>query len=113
MEVHQAGGGIHFTVEQTRKATEEQLFTLLKQRLLRMIRGGTTLVECKSGYGLNTDTELKMLRVIEMARDLKCHAISHLEEVSKDGIKAMACTKTVAVILPTTAYILRLRPPPV
>jgi len=68
MEVHQAGGGIHFTVEQTRKATEEQLFTLLKQRLLRMIKGGTTLVECKSGYGLNTETEIKMLRVIERAR---------------------------------------------
>ena len=33
-----------------------------------MIRGGTTLVECKSGYGLDTETELKMLRVIERAK---------------------------------------------
>ena len=34
-----------------------------------MIRNGTTLVECKSGYGLNTETELKMLRVIERAQN--------------------------------------------
>lgn len=68
MEIHQAGGGIHFTVEHTRKATEEELFTTFKHRLERMRRAGSTLVECKSGYGLNLETELKMLRVIERAR---------------------------------------------
>lgn len=68
MEIHQAGGGIHFTVEHTRKATEEELFTSLQHRLGRMLRAGSTLVECKSGYGLNLETELKMLRVIERAK---------------------------------------------
>lgn len=68
MDIHQAGGGIHFTVEHTRKTSEDELLQSLKQRLLRMLRGGTTLVECKSGYGLNLETEIKMLRVIERAR---------------------------------------------
>ncbi|XP_069474049.1 probable imidazolonepropionase [Ambystoma mexicanum] len=68
MDIHQAGGGIHFTVERTQNASEEELFSSFKHRLLRMLRAGTTLVECKSGYGLHLDTELKMLRVIERAR---------------------------------------------
>ncbi|GFR72113.1 imidazolonepropionase [Elysia marginata] len=48
-----------------------------------------------------------------MGAELGAHAISHLEEVSPEGITAMAQSGTVAVILPTTAYMLRLRPPPV
>ncbi|XP_064307313.1 probable imidazolonepropionase isoform X2 [Phalacrocorax carbo] len=208
MEIHQAGGGIHFTVEHTRKATEEELFDTFKHRLERMRRAGSTLVECKSGYGLNLETELKMLRVIERAKqsmdigisstycgahsvpkgktateatddiinnhlpklkelklsgeihvnniDVFCEkgvfdldstrrilqagkdiglqinfhgdelhpmksaelgaelgalAISHLEEVSDEGITAMARAKCAAVLLPTTAYILRLKQP--
>lgn len=77
MEVHKAGGGIHFTVEHTRKASEEELFESLKKRLWSMIHSGTTLVECKSGYGLDAETEIKMLSVIERARkeipiDISC-----------------------------------------
>ncbi|XP_064632778.1 probable imidazolonepropionase [Lineus longissimus] len=210
MDVHKAGGGINFTVERTKAATEEQLFTSFRERLDRMLAAGTTLVECKSGYGLNLETELKMLRVIERAKhdlpidvsstycgahsvpkgytaseatddiinvqiphlkalidggelsvdniDVFCEkgvfdvdqsrkilvagkkiglninfhgeelnllnsaqmgaeigamAISHLEEVSDDGIDAMAKAGCVATILPTTAYILRLKQPPV
>lgn len=47
------------------------------------------------------------------AKELEANAISHLEEVSDNGIAAMAEAGTVAVILPTTAYILRLPQPPV
>ncbi|XP_045602226.2 probable imidazolonepropionase [Procambarus clarkii] len=209
MEVHSAGGGINFTVEHTRAASEDQLLQLLLPRLHRMTRAGTTLVECKSGYGLDVETELKMLRVLEKARplanltisssfcgahsvpkeltaeeatrrvvedqlpavkaamdagelqvdsiDVFCEqgvfnvdqsrrileagqkeglminfhadelhplkgaemgaslgaeAISHLEEISKEGIAAMATAGTVGVLLPTTAHILRLKPPP-
>lgn len=68
MEVHRAGGGIHYTVEHTRAAAALDLLTSLKSRLQRMQRAGTTLVECKSGYGLELQTELKMLEVIEEAR---------------------------------------------
>lgn len=208
MDIHQAGGGINFTVEQTRQASEEELFRSLQQRLQCMMRAGTTLVECKSGYGLDLETELKMLRVIERARrelhlsvsatycgahsvpkgktaieaandiisnhlpklrelgrngeihidnidvfceegvfdldstrrilesgkkmglqinfhgdelhpmraaelgaELGARAVSHLDEVSDEGIAAMAASKCSAVLLPTTAYILRLKQP--
>ncbi|KAM9311674.1 putative imidazolonepropionase [Gastrophryne carolinensis] len=68
MDIHQAGGGIHFTVDKTETASEEELYNSFKERLERMLRTGTTLVECKSGYGLKLETELKMLRVIERAQ---------------------------------------------
>lgn len=67
MEVHRAGGGIHYTVEHTRAAAASDLLASLRSRLQRMQRAGTTLVECKSGYGLELQTELKMLEVIEEA----------------------------------------------
>ncbi|XP_027025119.1 probable imidazolonepropionase [Tachysurus fulvidraco] len=205
MQVHEAGGGIHFTVTHTRATDKETLLQGLKGRLERMLRAGTTLVECKTGYGLELNTELKMLNVIDAARktmtigisstycgahavargktmeeatedilsvqlpaikkqisegnlqvdniDVFCEkgvfdlnstrqilqagkdiglninfhgdelhpmnsaqlgaelgalAISHLEEVTDQGIAAMARAKTCAVLLPTTAYILRL-----
>ncbi|XP_006888629.1 PREDICTED: probable imidazolonepropionase [Elephantulus edwardii] len=208
MDIHQAGGGINFTVECTRRASEEELFDSFQQRLLCMMRAGTTLVECKSGYGLELQTELKMLRVIaraqreldvgisatycgahsvpkgktateaaddivnvhlpklkalnrsseihvdnidvfcekgvfdldstrrilqggkdiglqinfhgdelhpmkaaELGAELGAKAISHLEEVSDEGIAAMATARCAAVLLPTTAYMLRLSQP--
>ncbi|XP_001636017.2 probable imidazolonepropionase isoform X1 [Nematostella vectensis] len=209
MDVHKAGGGINFTVEHVHKATEDELYEPLKQRLNRMLQCGTTLVEAKSGYGLNTENEMKMLRVIERAKkelpieisstfcgahaiprgstakqaadniineqiptlvkaikageldvenidvfcekgvfeveetrvilqagkdaglainfhgdelhpikgaelgaELGARAISHLEEISEEGIKAMSKSSVIGVLLPTTAYILRLKPPP-
>ncbi|XP_013881303.1 putative imidazolonepropionase [Austrofundulus limnaeus] len=208
MDVHRAGGGIHFTVEHTRAAAASDLLASLRSRLVRMQRAGTTLVECKSGYGLELHTEVKMLEVLEEARrslpinisstycgahavprgktvteatedvlrvqlphlkelmsagklrvdniDVFCEqgvfdldstrsilqagkdmglninfhgdelhpmksaemgaelgalAISHLEEITDAGIVAMAKAKTAAVLLPTTAYILRLPQP--
>ena len=210
MEIHKAGGGIGFTVDKTRAASEEVLLDLYLQRLKLMLRNGTTLVESKSGYGLDAQTELKMLKVIEKAKSLQpidisstfcgahskpkgmdevcatkdvlesqmpavldaikngeisvdsidvfCEkgvfetesskqillagkekgmminfhaeelnyiggvemgvsigatAISHLEEISDEGIQHMASSNAVAVILPTTAHILKLKHPPV
>merc|ERR1712002_745117 len=68
MEVHAAGGGINFTVEHTRAATQDVLLDSLMERLHSMLVSGTTTAECKSGYGLNTETEIKMLKVIEKAK---------------------------------------------
>ena len=48
-----------------------------------------------------------------MGADLGAHAISHLEEVSPEGIQAMVDSGIIGVVLPTTAYVLRLKPPPV
>lgn len=57
------GGGIFSTVEATRHATTEELLISALRRLDRMIAEGVTTVEIKSGYGLNRETELRMLRV--------------------------------------------------
>jgi imidazolonepropionase len=57
------GGGIVGTVMATRAASEEQLFELASGRVRRMISSGTTTVEIKSGYGLDTETETRLLRV--------------------------------------------------
>ena len=48
-----------------------------------------------------------------MGAELGALAISHLEEISEEGIQAMVKSGSVGVVLPTTAYILRLTPPPV
>lgn len=66
-EIAASGGGIAATVEATRRASEDDLFTEAASRLWRMIRGGTTTVEIKSGYGLDTATET---RILEVARRL-------------------------------------------
>ncbi|TET59614.1 MAG: imidazolonepropionase [Candidatus Stahlbacteria bacterium] len=63
-KIARAGGGIANTVKMTRKATKQELYNQGKQRINNIIKHGTTTVEIKSGYGLSTPEELKMLRVI-------------------------------------------------
>ena len=63
-EIAHAGGGILSTVRATREATEQQLFEQAAKRLDRLVRGGVTTLEIKSGYGLDVENELKTLRVI-------------------------------------------------
>jgi imidazolonepropionase len=65
MEIMAAGGGINSTVKATRAASEEELYQQAKLRLDEMLRHGTTTTEIKTGYGLDWDTEYKILRVIE------------------------------------------------
>lgn len=62
-DIAAAGGGILATVRATRAASEEELYRLAAGRVWRMIRGGTTTVEIKSGYGLDLETETRLLRV--------------------------------------------------
>jgi imidazolonepropionase len=63
-EIAAAGGGILRTVALTRAASEDELLVAARRRRDWMLRGGTTTLEAKSGYGLDRETELKMLRVI-------------------------------------------------
>lgn len=67
LEILKQGGGIHSTVKAVREATQKQLAANLRDRLGAMLREGTTTVEVKSGYGLNTEAEMKMLRAIRRA----------------------------------------------
>lgn len=63
MEILKKGGGIFYTVNETRKTAEEDLLKQSKLRLDTMLSQGTTTCEAKSGYGLDTDTELKILKI--------------------------------------------------
>jgi imidazolonepropionase len=63
-QIAAAGGGILRTVKLTRDASEDALLAAARRHRDWMLRSGTTTLEAKSGYGLNRDTELKMLRVI-------------------------------------------------
>ena len=63
-QIAASGGGILSTVKQTRAATEDELLAAARQHLDWMLRSGTTTIEAKSGYGLERETELKMLRVL-------------------------------------------------
>ena len=65
MSIMERGGGINATVVPTREASEEELMEAGKERLNRMLEFGVTTVEGKSGYGMDCDTELKMLRAMK------------------------------------------------
>lgn len=69
-EIANRGGGILNSAKKLRETSEDDLFEQSKERLKEIIAQGTVAVEIKSGYGLNTDSELKMLRVIKRLKDL-------------------------------------------
>lgn len=200
-DIAKSGGGIQSTVNKTRDASFEDLLQVSKRRAAECMRQGITTLEIKSGYGLDLDTELKMLRVakalgetlplhikttflgahtvpieyrgrandyieflchdvlpkiveeqladavdifcehlafnlsdakrlFECAKQyklkIKCHAeqltasgaaklaaqygalsVDHLEYLTEEDVKALANTKTVAVLLPAAFYFLR------
>jgi imidazolonepropionase len=67
-EIAASGGGIMSTVQRTRAATEDELYARARGFLEAMTDLGITTVECKSGYGLTTEDELKLLRVYRRLR---------------------------------------------
>jgi imidazolonepropionase len=106
-EILEEGGGILRTVRATREAGDEQLLDDLLDHLDTMLAHGTTTVEVKSGYGLDTETELRMLDVIDRADDqhpvdvvptfMGAHAVpeeqnadEYVEEVVNEQIPAVA-----------------------
>ncbi len=106
-EILAEGGGILRTVEAVRQADEDTLLANLMSHLDVMLEHGTTTVEVKSGYGLDTETELRMLRVIGRADEqhpvdviptfMGAHAVpqgmdtrEYVEEVCEEQIPAVA-----------------------
>ena len=96
------GGGIVATVRATREASIETLFAQSEKRLLALIKEGVTSIEIKSGYGLDLETERKMLKVARALGDkhnihvsttyLAAHALppeykSHMQDRSDDYIE--------------------------
>ena len=69
-EISSGGGGILSTVRKVRAATQEELIQKALPRLWAFLRHGTTTLEAKSGYGLNLESELKMLEAIRKLKEL-------------------------------------------
>lgn len=69
LEIAESGGGIWSSVQHTRNASEEELLKTLLERINFLISLGITTIEVKSGYGLDVENELKMLRIIKNAQE--------------------------------------------
>ncbi len=106
LDIAKAGGGINSSVEATRKATQEYLETQMVKRANRHLQHGITTIEVKSGYGLNKESELKMLRAIQRANELSradliptCLA-AHLKPKDFEGDNKAYLNYVVEEILP-------------
>jgi imidazolonepropionase len=67
-EIHAAGGGIYSTVNAVRSSTQDNLLAESLQRIRQLQKEGVTTLEIKSGYGLDTENEIKMLHAIKSLR---------------------------------------------
>jgi imidazolonepropionase len=95
------GGGILWTVNGVRGATEADLTAQLRRRALSFLASGTTAIEAKSGYGLDLENELKLLRALRTAAErgpleivptfLGAHAVPPELKGNKDEYVARVC----------------------
>jgi imidazolonepropionase len=69
MDIHRSGGGIRATVTETRAADLEALAARAERRAWEMLQQGVTTAECKSGYGLDRETELRQLEAASLAAE--------------------------------------------
>ena len=94
-EIANRGGGILNSAEKLQNATEDELYESSLKRLNNLIQMGTGAIEIKSGYGLNLDAEIKMLRVIKRLKEntevtikatfLGAHALPKEYKDNKEG----------------------------
>ena len=107
-EIAKAGGGIVSTVRATRTASDEELFRQSARRLEQMLAQGVTAVEIKSGYGLDLETERKMLRVARMLGEkypvsiytsfLGAHALPPEYKGRADDYVALVCDEMLPAL---------------
>ena len=105
LEIMEAGGGIVSTVLETRKASKKQLKDQTRSRLKRMLAHGTTTLEAKTGYGLNSETELLMLKaLLELDQEepldivltyLGAHAVPPEYEGDTPGYTDLVCKEMI------------------
>lgn len=106
--IAKAGGGIVSTVNATRQASESELFNSALARLTAMHQQGVTTIEIKSGYGLNTETEIKMLKVAKKLSEtlpitvkrtfLGAHALPVEYKDNADGYIDLVCEEMLPLI---------------
>jgi len=107
-QIAESGGGILSTVRATRVATKKELKRLASRRLDAMLRHGTTTVEIKSGYGLDPDSEIKMMEAVtELANDhymgiistfLGAHAVPPEFRDNPDGYVDLVCERMLPYV---------------
>ncbi|MEM6640336.1 MAG: imidazolonepropionase [Pseudomonadota bacterium] len=107
--IARAGGGIRATVRATRDASEDQLVALARPRLAALMREGVTTVEIKSGYGLSTEHEVRMLRAAKrlaveginvVTTCLAAHAVPPEFDGNADGYIDYVCEDTLPAAAP-------------
>ncbi|HEX5961652.1 MAG TPA: imidazolonepropionase [Rhodanobacteraceae bacterium] len=106
--IARAGGGILSTVHATRAASEDELFEQSMSRACALLRDGVTTVEIKSGYGLDLDTEMKMLRVARRIGQalgvtvrttfLGLHALPPVFRERRDEYVSMVCDEWLPAV---------------
>ena len=107
-EIAENGGGILSSIKDVRNASEDELVERVKKRMTRFIKLGTTTVEAKSGYGLDTESELKSLRVLNRVnRDhpidiiptfLGAHAFPPEFSDDPDGYVDLLCDEMIPAV---------------
>lgn len=104
LEILEQGGGILSTVEATRNASEDELFKKAEKDILTMVEHGVLTIECKSGYGLDRENELKQLRVAHRLADKYGLRIKHTflgpHAVPKDAESNQAFLQEMIDLLP-------------
>ena len=100
-----SGGGIRSSIFDLRNADISDIISKLKSRMDRFLTFGTTTVECKSGYGLNTESELKSLKAIKEVNDshpiemiptfMGAHAFPHEYEKNHEGYVKLICNEMI------------------
>jgi imidazolonepropionase len=108
MQILAAGGGILSTVRETRKASLPQLVDMARPRLRTMLAHGTTTAEAKTGYGLETQTELRMLEAITTLDDqgpvelmptfLGAHAVPPEYDSKVDDYVSLVCGEMLPAV---------------
>jgi len=108
-EIAAAGGGIVATVKATREADDETLYVSAKNRLNALMKEGVTTVEIKSGYGLDVDSELKMLRIARLLGEhhpvdvkttfLGAHALPPEFKDNSDGYIDLVCSEMIQAVV--------------
>lgn len=107
-EIAAAGGGINSSIRALRDASKEDLVERLSKRMDRFLELGTTTLEAKSGYGLNIDSELKSLQVIDEVNRthpidlvptfLGAHAVPPEFKDNPEGYVEMVCDEMIPIV---------------
>ena len=102
------GGGIKSSIQDVRDATETDLIALVKKRMDSFLKLGTTTLEAKSGYGLDTESELKSLSVLGKVKDdhlidivptfMGAHTFPEEFKNDPDGYVRLICNQMIPAV---------------